>query len=126
MNKHKLIIIQRAIAVIGIGFGLLTIVIGVRTLLGYSDPGYVIFLPLLIFNIGMGLVYTGSGVIIWSDLDFGVNAAKIVFMINLGALFLIFLVYLSGGAVATESLKAMSIRTIVWLLLWCGLLWLRK
>gem|GEM_PF-5610333 len=32
----------------------------------------------------MGLIYTGSGLMIWHDLHFGSTAAKMVFMINLG------------------------------------------
>jgi len=126
MNKKISVVTQRVIAVLAICFGLLTIVIGAQTLLGYSDPGYVVFLPLLVFNTVMGSIYAVSGFMIWQDLNFGTTAAKMVFLINLAVLVLIFIVYLMGGAVATESLKAMSFRTIVWLVLWCGLLWIQQ
>lgn len=126
MDKKISVVIQKVIAIIGIGFGLLTIFIGGQTLLGYSDTGYVIFLPLLIFNTVMGFVYVGSGSIIWRDLNLGIPAAKMVFLVNFAALILILIVYFLGGTVATESLKAMSFRTAVWLLLWSGLLWIRE
>lgn len=126
MNKKISVVIQGVIAAIGIGFGLLTIFIGGQTLLGYSDPGYVVFLPLLIFNIVMGLVYVVSGFMIWRYFNLGITAAKMIFLINFTALILILVAYFMGGNVATESLKAMSFRTVIWLLLWGGLLWIRE
>ena len=46
-------------------FGL---VAGGRVLLG-GDPGYVVYLPLLVFNTAMGVAYLFTGVRAWFDAD---------------------------------------------------------
>jgi hypothetical protein len=108
-----------AAAAVAVLFGVATVMAGGRVLLGISDPGYVVFRPLLIYNTAMGVAYVAAGVAMWRCLRCGVHAAAIVFALNLLVLVAIFAVYSSGGAVAVESLGAMSFRTAVWLaLLW--------
>lgn len=127
MNKKAVApFIQHANAVIAAVFGLITIWVGGTTLLGLSDPGYVIFLPLLIFNTVMGFAYIAAGYLIWRKLQIGIKAAKFVFLINLSVLILIVIAYLLEVSIAMESLTAMSFRSVVWLLLWAGLAWIRK
>jgi len=48
---------QRIAAVAAVIFGLATVTAGGRVLLGYSEPGYVVYQPLLIYNTLMGFVY---------------------------------------------------------------------
>ena len=118
-------IVQRAIALAAVLFGVVTIVAGTR-ILGGSDPGYVVFLPLLIYNTAMGFAYLGVGVVAWRHLDHGRNGATAVFLLNLLVLAGIGALHLSGGAVATQSLGAMAFRTLVWLGLFTGLWWLSR
>ncbi|MGM0547546.1 MAG: hypothetical protein ACQEST_12600 [Bacteroidota bacterium] len=94
---------------------------GGTTLLEFSDPGYVIFLPLLIFNTVMGFAYTASGYLIWRNLHTGIKAAKVIFLLNLIMLFLILIAYWLEVSVAFESLTAMSFRTVIWLIIYAGL-----
>jgi len=96
-----------------------------RVLTG-SDPGYVVFLPLLIYNTAMGVAYIGAGLIAWRRLDHGRNAAATIFMLNLLALAAIWILYKSGGGVAIDSLRAMTLRTVVWLVLALGFWWLNR
>lgn len=124
--KKKNDIVQRVASVIAVAFGLLTIFVGGQTLLGYSDPGYTVFTPLLIFNALMGFIYAGSGYLIWRKLSTGIKSAKIIFLINVAVLVLILIIYLTGELVAVDSIKAMSFRTGIWLIIWVGLLWCRK
>lgn len=127
IKKEKYsVILQRITATIAVAFGLLTVFIGSRTLLGYSEPGYTVFTPLLIFNTIMGIVYAGAGSMIWRDIALGLAAAKTIFIINFTALLTILIIYYLGGSVAIESLKAMSFRTIVWLVVWIVLMWIRR
>ena len=117
-------IIQRAVALAAALFGLATLAAGARVLTG-ADPGYVVFRPLLLFNTAMGLAYVGAGVLAWRDLACGRSAAAVIFSLNLVVLGAIGYLYSTGGAVAVDSLRAMTLRTGVWLVLFLALAWLR-
>jgi len=106
-------------------FGLATIAAGVRVLAG-ADPGYVVFRPLLLFNTAMGFAYVGAGVLAWRDLTRGRSAAAVIFALNLCVLGAIGYLYSTGSAVAVDSVRAMTLRTGVWLVLFLVLAWLRR
>lgn len=106
-------------------FGLLTLFAGGRVLLG-ADPGYVVYLPLLVFNTGMGLVYLAVALIGWRDPVHGRGGAALVFGLNLLVLVGIFILHSSGAAIAADSLRAMTLRTVVWLVLLAGFWWLAR
>ncbi len=118
-------ITQRVLAFVAVLFGLVTIIAGTRVL-GGSDPGYIVFRPLLIYNTAMGIAYVAAGVIGWSGLDRGKYAAATIFVLNLLVLVAIGFLYTEGNAVAIESLLAMSFRTIVWFVLFLGLAWMSR
>jgi len=106
-------------------FGLATIVAGTRVLAG-ADPGYLVYRPLLIFNTAMGLAYVAAGVMAWRGTRRGQYAAGAIFALNLLVLGATVYLYRSGGAVALESVRAMVLRTGVWLFLFLGLAWLSR
>lgn len=114
---------QRVFALVAILFGLVTISVGVRVLNG-SDPGYVVFRPLLIFNAAMGMAYVAAGVIAWRSVDRGKYAAAVILVLNLLVLGVIAYLYSTGNAVAIDSLRAMILRTAVWFVLFLGLAWI--
>lgn len=117
MNDNpKTRIVQRLAAAIAVLFGVATLFAGTRVLLG-SDPGYTVFRPLLIYNVAMGAVYLAVGVVIWRNLTWGAYGAGAIFLLNLIVLAGIIILFRSGGAVAVESLRAMTLRTVVWLVL---------
>ncbi len=106
--------VQIGSAAVAILFGFATLFAGGRVL-GGSDPGYIVFRPLLIYNTTMGLAYIGAGVTIWRNARRGRLAAGSIFLLNLLVLVAIFAIHQGGGAVAVDSLRAMSLRTGVWL-----------
>ncbi len=106
-------------------FGLATLVAGTRVLTG-SDPGYVVFEPLLVYNVAMGAVYIAAGIVAWRSVGWGRRAAFAIFALNLVVLAAIAWLYARGGAVAVESVRAMILRTGVWLALFTGFAWLAK
>ncbi len=118
-------LIRKTLALIAALFGALTVFAGSRVLTG-SDPGYIVFLPLLVYNTVMGFIYIGVGIVAWRNVYSGRNGAAAVFLLNLLVLATIWLLYNSGGAVAIDSLRAMTLRTAVWLLLFVGLFWLSR
>lgn len=105
-----------AAAIAAMLFGVATVIAGVRVLLG-ADPGYVVYLPLLRFNAIMGVVYVAVGVIAWRHLRLGVYGAAAVCVLNVLALAAIGYLYTPNGSIATESVQAMTLRTVVWLVL---------
>lgn len=121
-QSRKISLMQRLLAIVAVLFGLVTIVAGTRVL-GGADPGYIVFRPLLVFNVAMGIAYVAAGVLAWCNLNYGKRAAAAVFVLNVIALGTIWYLYVSGSAIATESLRAMSLRTVVWLLLFVGMRW---
>lgn len=106
-------------------FGLVTIIAGTRVLLG-SDPGYIVTWPLLIYNTAMGIAYVAAGIIAWRNLERGKYAAAAIFVLNLLVLGAVGYLYAAGSSVAIESLRAMTLRTVVWLVLLLGLVWVGR
>ncbi|HMU61556.1 MAG TPA: hypothetical protein PKA66_07230 [Gemmatimonadales bacterium] len=123
-GTSPIVSMQRIVAGVALLFGLMTVVSGGRVALGLSDPGYMVFRPLLLYNTTMGVAYLVAGMLLWRWLRRGRAAAGVIFLLNLLVLAGILAVYQRGGAVATESLKAMTLRTVVWLALFAGATWL--
>ncbi|MEJ1395471.1 MAG: hypothetical protein RPU64_14965 [Candidatus Sedimenticola sp. (ex Thyasira tokunagai)] len=63
-------ITKNILVTIAVLFGLLTMFAGTRVLLG-SNPGYIVFRPLLIYNAAMGIVYVAAGIIAWRNIKQG-------------------------------------------------------
>lgn len=122
MAPHTVRIVQILAGAIAILFGIATLIAGGRVLLG-SDPGYEVFPPLLIYNTAMGVAYLAAGVTVWRSVSAGRYAAGAIFLLNLLVLVGILVVYRSGGAVAVDSLRAMTLRTVVWLALFMAVSW---
>lgn len=114
-----------AAALVAVLFGVATIVAGSRVLAGV-DPGYVVSRPLLIYNTVMGLVYVAAGVLAWRRSPLGRHAAGAIFALNGLVLAAIGYLNWAGGVVAVESVRAMILRTVVWLVLWLALGWVHR
>ncbi|MES9899737.1 MAG: hypothetical protein ABW148_12020 [Sedimenticola sp.] len=116
-------ITKNILVTIAVLFGLLTIFAGTRVLLG-SNPGYIVFRPLLIYNAAMGIVYIAAGIIAWRNIKQGMYVAAAIFVLNLIVLTAIFFLYTEGNSIAVDSLRAMTLRTVVWFALFSGFWWL--
>lgn len=114
-----------AVAIAAVLFGVATAIVGTRALLG-AGPGYVVYLPLLRFNTIMGIAYVAVGVIAWRNLKLGVYGAAAICVLNLFALGAISYLYVPDGPIARESLQAMTLRTVVWLVLLVILAWANR
>ncbi len=121
--KKYIKITQSVLVLIAALFGLVTIIAGTRVLLG-SDPGYIVLRPLLIYNTAMGVVYLAAGIIAWRSLRQGMYVAASIFVLNLFVLAAIYFMYTKGSSIAVDSLRAMTVRTVVWFVLFIGLGWL--
>ncbi|MEO8102582.1 MAG: hypothetical protein ABI790_08650 [Betaproteobacteria bacterium] len=124
MNPPRYVkILQRVLALVALVFGLITVIAGTRVMAG-ADPGYVVYQPLLIYNTAMGVAYLVAGVMAWRSLARGKAAAAVILALNVLVLCAIGYGYVTGSAVAADSLRAMTFRTVVWLVLFAGLTWL--
>lgn len=118
-------IIHGLLALAAVLFGLATLWAGSRVLTG-SDPGYVVFRPLLLYNTAMGVAYVAAGVIAWRSVERGRYAAAAIFVLNLLVLATVAYLYATGSPIAVDSVRAMVLRTVVWLLLFVGLAWMSR
>jgi hypothetical protein len=116
-------LVRATVVAVAVLFGVATLFAGGRVLLG-SDPGYVVFRPLLIYNTAMGMAYLAAGITVWRNVGAGRNAAGAIFLLNLLVLVGVLVIYRSGDVVAVDSFRAMTLRTVVWLLLFLSAFWL--
>ncbi len=115
ISSKKQKIVFTILSIIAGLFGLLTVFSGFRVLLGLFEPGYLVFLPLLMFNTLMGFIYLLAGWFIRTRLERGFMLTKLIAFINLGVLIVIGILFsLSDHLVAINSIYAMSFRTLVW------------
>jgi hypothetical protein len=124
MNHSKPDLLLRAMAVLAIAFGLLTIASGGRTLFGaeavrQSAGAYVPFV--LWFNFAAGFAYVVAGTGLWlqrlwaARLAAGIAAATVLVFAAFGVH------VMTGGAYETRTVAAMTLRSVVWLAIaWLG------
>lgn len=117
--------LQRFTSLVAAVFGLATIVAGGRVFLG-SDPGYIVFQPLLIYNTVMGFAYVGAGIVIWRNVAQGRWLAGAIAFLNLTVLVAVVVTYQTGEGVAMQSVWAVTLRTVVWLALFLLTSWLHR
>ena len=122
MAQLTILRVRIIVAAVAVLFGVATLVAGGRVLLG-ADPGYEVFRPLLIYNTAMGVAYIAGGVIVWRDVTAGRRAAGAIFLLNLLVLAAVLVLYRRGAGVAVDSVRAMILRTVVWLVLFLGVSW---
>ena len=115
--------IRSVMVLVAVIFGLLTVFAGTRVLLG-ADPGYIVYRPLLIYNTAMGFMYILAGITALRSLKQGMYASVTVFALNVLVLSTIYYLYKQGSPIAVDSLRAMTFRTMVWLVLLAGFAWL--
>lgn len=112
MNKTIFIKIVATVAVL---FSLLTIVEGSQVLLGLTQHDYIVFTPLLIYNVAMGIVGLFVGVLIWVSHKKALMLTSTVTVLHLTVLIIVAVIFISDGPVSMHSVKAMTIRSAVWL-----------
>jgi hypothetical protein len=111
MNKA---IYKKIAALLAAAFSLLTIVEGAQVLLGITQPDYVVHTPLLIYNVLMGFAGLFAGAVLWINHGWSLRLTTMVVAAHLIVLLIVGVIYLSDGAVASHSVNAMVIRSVIW------------
>ena len=111
MNK----VLNKLAAVLAFIIGGMAVFSGGKVLLG-NDPGYYViaWLPVYNYTIGILTVFI-TATLIWSHHRLAVTAAVITFSAHTLVMLILQAGY--GGVVATESIRAMTIRIIAWTLI---------
>ncbi len=109
-------------AAVAVLFGLATLGAGGSVLAG-RDAGYLVYRPLLVFNTVMGVGYLIAGMLAWSRASSGRNAAAVILGLNLLVLGRVAFLYRTSAVVAIDSVRAMILRSAVWLALLLVFAW---
>lgn len=114
--------VQHVAAAVAVIFGVATLVAGGSVLAG-RDAGYLVYRPLLIFNTLMGVAYLVAGIFAWRRASLGRNAAAVILVLNLLVLGRVAFLYRTSTVVAIDSVRAMVLRSGVWLALLLVFVW---
>lgn len=104
----------RAAAGLGGLFSALAVFAGSRVLLGLDVPDYVVLPWLVWYNVGAGLFGVGVAVGLWRGGAWAITTAGALAAAHGAILTVLIVMRLGGGAVANDSLAAMTLRTLVW------------
>ena len=110
-------IYRKIAATVAVLFSLLTIVEGSQVLLGITQQEYIVFTPLLIYNVAMAIAGLSVGVLIWFNHQKALILTSIVTVLHLIVLIVVAVIFISDGPVAMHSIQAMSIRVVIWLII---------
>lgn len=117
ITRRQSTLVRRGAASVAVAFGALTLLAGGRILLGVGEAGYAVLRPVLVFNTLMGAAYVVTGLALWRDAWWARMAAIAIATANLGVLLLLALRIAGNGVVAGETMAAMTLRALVWLVL---------
>ena len=95
--------------------GLMATITGISVLIGLFDPGYNTLTWLIYYNVFMGIASLVTGIIIWNK---HVKSVMFVGIITGGHIIvLLSLITVFSSVIASQSIKAMIFRSIVWVVL---------
>ncbi len=110
-------IYKKIAASVAVVFSIFSIIEGTQVLFGMTQTEYIVLKPLLIYNVAMGLVGVFVGITLWLNNRRALMLTSIVAAMHLTVLLIVVVIYLSDGAVAMHSVKAMIIRSVVWIVI---------
>ncbi len=110
MNKKN--IITRIVAGVAFVVGLMTTITGTRALTGSFDPGYTSFPILIGYNVFMGIVSVVTAYFIWSKHKLALLFSGIITAGHIAVLISLLTVF--NDIIAHQSIKAMIVRTVIW------------
>lgn len=110
-------LMNRITAIVAMIFSALSIIEGSRVLLKVSVPDYIVFTPLLIYNIILGAVGVYIGILILRRHKLSLRYSIIVTFFHVSVLITVSLLYLFSSFISDHSVNAMLVRVVVWLII---------
>jgi len=105
---------MRVAAGLGGLFSALAVFAGGRVLMGLDVPDYVVLPWLVWYNVGVGMFGVAVAVGVWLGRSWAIAAAVALAAAHGAVLTVLIVLRVGGGAVANDSLGAMTLRTLVW------------
>ena len=94
--------------------GIMSIISGSMVLLGLREVGYRVLIGLVIYNVALGALSVITAFLIWKNF---LLSRKLIYLILIFHALVLAYLYFFSATVAMESLKAMTFRVGVWLLI---------
>ena len=102
-------------SVLALLIGGMTIIAGSKVLLGIDTKNYTVLNWLVIYNVVFGFISILVSYLLWKNNSVAKKAVK--FILATHTLIAVYL-YLFSETVATESIKAMSFRVSIWIVIY--------
>ena len=107
--------ITQIISVVLAGFiGIISIISGSSVLLGFREVGYTVLNGLVVYNVAVGVLSVITAFLIWKHFVF---SKKMIFLILIFHGSVLAYLYFFSETVAMESIKAMTFRVAIWLMI---------
>lgn len=102
-------------AVIAFLIGLMSVVAGVRVLMGISTPDYNILNWLVVYNVFAGVISITVSILIWKKYWQAFAASILISVAHITVLVLLISAF--NEITASESIKAMIFRSTIWIII---------
>ncbi len=107
--------ITQSISVVLAGFiGIMSIISGSSVLLGFREVGYTVLTGLVVYNVAVGALSVITAFLIWKNF---MLSKKYIYLILIFHASVLSYIYFFSETVAIESIKAMTFRVGIWLLI---------
>lgn len=94
--------------------GIMSMISGSMVLLGLREVDYTVLNALVVYNVAVGVLSVITAFLIWKNFMF---SRKLIFLILISHASILAYLYFFSETVALESIKAMTFRVGVWLLI---------
>jgi len=105
----------KIVLAVGFLFSIISIIEGTSVLLGMSTPGYFVVPALLYYNILFAIVGLGASIGLWLRTQWSVRSAVTIALFHSIVLILVTVFHFVDGTFAIDSVRAMTIRSILWI-----------
>jgi hypothetical protein len=106
--------VLKLVAILASVIGLMAIITGSSVLLGFFDPGYTYFTALIVYNIILGVISVITGILVWMKNHKSLLLSYIIALSHI--IVLILLLSIFRDIISEESIVAMVIRSLAWVL----------
>lgn len=107
----------KIVSAIGFVFSILSIIEGTSVILGVSIPGYLVVPALLYYNVFFAIVGLGVSITLWFRTKWSLHSAATIALFHSTVIILVAVFHFVDGTFAIDSIRAMSVRSILWIVI---------